>query len=84
MYIEIPVQWTIHKMDSTFKQCDKYIIIQDLLDCQYNLHILHYCIQYISDINICISKEYKLYWINSNGINLYVLTSIHSQMKYCL
>ena len=30
MYIEIRVQWTIHKMGCEFKQCDKYVIIQEL------------------------------------------------------
>ena len=30
MYIEIQVQWTIHKMGCKFKQCDKYVIIQEL------------------------------------------------------
>ena len=29
MYIEIRVQWTIHKMGWKFKQCDKYVIIQE-------------------------------------------------------
>ena len=39
--------------------------------------------QYIADINIYISTESKLNLINSKGINLHVLTSIHSPMKYC-
>ena len=30
MYIEIRVQWTIHKMGGKFKQCDNYVIIQEL------------------------------------------------------
>ena len=30
MYIEIRVQWTIHKMGCKFTQCDKYEIIQEL------------------------------------------------------
>ena len=30
MYIEIRVQWTIHKMGCKFKPCDKYVIIQEL------------------------------------------------------
>ena len=30
MYIEIRVQWNIHKMGCKFKQCDKYVIIQEL------------------------------------------------------
>ena len=32
MYIELRVQWTIHKMGCKFKQlrCDKYVIIQEL------------------------------------------------------
>ena len=30
MYIEIRVQWTIQKMGCKFKQCARYVIIQEL------------------------------------------------------
>ena len=30
MYIEIRVQWTMHKMGCKIKQCVKYVIIQEL------------------------------------------------------
>ena len=41
-------------------------------------------IQFISDINIYISTKSKLDLINFKGINLYLPTSIHSQIKYYL
>ena len=42
MYIEIRVQWTIHKMGCKFKQCDKYVIIKNSLEDKNNVHISHY------------------------------------------
>ena len=38
MYIEIRVQWTIHKMDCKFKYCDIYQIIQELTYYKNNVH----------------------------------------------
>ena len=43
---------TIHKnMGCKFKQCDKYIIIQELSDDKNNVHISYYCIPYIYVLN---------------------------------
>ena len=69
MYIEIWIKWTIHKMGCKFKQCYKYIIIQELtlmIKIMYTFHTIVYntyiewkytCkLQYIANINIYISK----------------------------
>ena len=47
MYIEIRVQWNIHKMDCDLKINDNYKMMQESLDYKNNVHISHYCIQYI-------------------------------------
>ena len=43
MYIEIRVQWTIHKIGRKFKQCDKYVIVQELMiKIMYTFHTSEY------------------------------------------